>query len=251
MWVLSDLFEYTYFSNEAILTTMTISIITPTYNEAGNIGKLVSYLKEHVGSNKVEIIISDGGSSDGTLEEARHAGAIAVLSSEKGRAAQMNHGASIATGEVLYFVHADTMPPKTFVTDILEAVREGNDLGRYLSKYDSPSWLLKINAFLSRLDTFAGMGGDQTLFITKELFDQTDGFNSSMKIMEEFEFCARARKLGRYKIIHLPVLISARKYDTNSWLTIQKANYTIVRMYKHGASQESMVTKYKELLNYR
>jgi rSAM/selenodomain-associated transferase 2 len=230
---------------------MNISIITPTYNEQGNIGKLISYLKKHAGNNLLEIIVSDGGSEDATISEAESAGALAVVSPEKGRAAQMNYGASLAKGEVLYFVHADTVPPPSFIADILKSISEGYDLGRYLSTYDSPGWLLKVNALLSRLDTFSGMGGDQTLFITKKLFTETGAFNGSMKIMEEFEFCARARKFGRYKIMNKPALISMRKYDTNSWLTVQKANYTIVRMYQNGASQESMVNKYKEMLNYR
>jgi GT2 family glycosyltransferase len=95
------------------------------------------------------------------------------------------------------------------------------------------------------------MGGDQTLFITQKLFKHSGGFDDSMKIMEEFEFCARARKLGKYKIIHKPVLISARKYDTNSWLTVQRANYTVVRMYQKGASQEELATTYKKMLNSR
>jgi len=230
---------------------MTISIITPTYNESDNIGKLVSYLKEHGGGGLIEIIVSDGGSADATFEKARNAGAMAVISPEKGRAAQMNFGASLAKGDILYFVHADTVPPKSYVADIQKAILDGYDLGRYLSKYDSPSWLLKVNAVLSRLDTFAGMGGDQTLFITKKLYEQTGGFNPSMKIMEEFEFCARARKQGRYKILNSAALISTRKYETNTWLTVQKANFTIVKMYKNGASQVSMVAKYKEMLKYR
>ena len=229
---------------------MTISIITPTYNEAGNIGKLVFYLKEH-GGDRVEIIVSDGGSSDATLEEARITGAMVISSPEKGRAAQMKFGASLAKGDILYFVHADTIPPKSYVADIQKAILDGYDLGRYLSKYNSPNWLLQINSVLSRLDTFAGMGGDQTLFITKKLYEQTGGFNPNMKIMEEFEFCTRARKQGRYKIMNSAALISTRKYDTNSWLTVQKANFTIVNMYKSGASQDSMVAKYEEMLQYR
>ena len=230
---------------------MTISIITPTYNESDNIGKLVTYLKEHGGGGLIEIIVSDGGSADETFEKARNAGAMAVLSPEKGRAAQMKFGASLAKGDILYFVHADTIPPKSYVADIQKAILDGYDLGRYLSKYNTPNWLLQINAVLSRLDTFAGMGGDQTLFITKKLYEQTGGFNPSMKIMEEFEFCTRARKQGMYKIMNSAALISTRKYDTNSWLTVQKANFTIVNMYKSGASQDSMVAKYEEMLQYR
>ena len=163
----------------------------------------------------------------------------------------MRNTSCLAKGDLLYFVHADTIPPLTYLSDIILEVSNGFDLGRYLSSYNSPSVLLKINALLSRLDVFGAMGGDQTLFITKKLFENLKGFNSSMTIMEEFEFCARARKSGRYKIIKKHVKISTRKYEINSWLRIQRANYTIVKMYKNGASQESMVCRYKEMLNYR
>ncbi|MGI4804813.1 MAG: TIGR04283 family arsenosugar biosynthesis glycosyltransferase [Janthinobacterium lividum] len=228
---------------------MTVSIIIPTFNEAENIGRLVHYLRENSDDNLVEIIVSDGSSTDKTVAIAKNAGAKVVKSPEKGRAWQINFGASMATGNLLYFVHADTIPPKSYLKDIVKAVQQGDQMGRYLSCYDSKSWLLKINALLSRIDTFAGMGGDQTLFITQELFEETGGFNDEMKIMEEFEFSARAREEGKYKIILKPVLICARKYDTNGWLKVQKANYTIVRMYQNGASQEDMVSKYKQMLN--
>ncbi len=228
---------------------MKVSLIIPTYNEAENIGALLDFLIENGDESLLEIIVADGGSTDATLEAAKKTGVKTVLSPKKGRAAQMNYGASIANGDLFYFVHADTKPPKTYLKDISESINQGYDLGRYLSKYDSKSWLLKMNALLSRLDTFAGMGGDQTLFITKKLFQQTGGFDGNMKIMEEFEFCGRARKQGKYKIMMKPVLISARKYEKNSWLKIQYANYTIVKMYRNGASQENMVSKYKEMLN--
>ncbi|MEX8546332.1 MAG: TIGR04283 family arsenosugar biosynthesis glycosyltransferase [Mucilaginibacter sp.] len=225
-----------------------ISVIIPTFNEAKNIGKLIEHLSQNQHKTAIEIIVSDGGSTDATLAIAATAGAKTLLSPQKGRAAQMDFAASQAKGNVLYFVHADTKPPVAYFEDIKEALLQGYDLGRYLSKYDSKSWLLKLNAALSRLDVFAGMGGDQTLFIIKELYQQIGGFNTDMKIMEEFEFCARARKNGKYKIIKKPVLISARKYETNSWLKVQIANYTIIKMYRKGASQQTMIDRYKQML---
>ena len=230
---------------------MKVSIIIPTLNEGGNISRLVEYLFRHSSESLCEIIVCDGGSNDDTTRAAANSGAKVLISSARGRALQMSDGALRAKGDILYFVHADTIPPSTYLTDIELALNKGFKLGRYLSSYDSGSFLLKINALLSRLDTFSGMGGDQTLFITKQLFEESGGFNNAMGIMEEFEFCARARKLGKYKIIKKPVLISARKYETNSWYTVQRANYTVVRMYLKGASQEDMKKKYKTMLNYR
>ncbi len=230
---------------------MGISIIIPAFEEEKNIGKLIQYLKQHGGTEVIELIVVDGGSSDATIVEAGKAGANVVVSNEKGRGAQMNYGASIAKGEVLYFVHADVYPPKSFVADILKAIKDGYDFGRYIMKFDSTKWYLKVNAFFTRFDLFVCYGGDQTLFITKELYTKSGGFNPSMQIMEDFEFTKRARTLGRYKIIKKGALISARKYDTNSWWNVQMANKKIVNMYKKGASQSDMILMYKKMLNYR
>jgi rSAM/selenodomain-associated transferase 2 len=230
---------------------MEISIIIPVYNEEAVIGKLVSYLLQHRGEFLTEIIVVDAASTDDGINEAKWAGARTILSPEKGRAAQMHYGASVARGDVLYFIHADTFPPSSFVTDITMAVRKGFSLGRYRTKFDSRKWYLKINAWFTRFDWFICMGGDQTLFITRERYRQTGGFKTDMRIMEEFEFVARARKHVRYKIFSKQALVSARKYATNSWWQVQRANQKIVSMYKKGASQEAMVTTYKKMLDYR
>lgn len=230
---------------------MKISIVIPTYCEAATIGKLISYLNEFGGDSLAEIIVSDGASTDGTLQEAQKANAVAVSSPAQGRAAQMNFGASLASGDILYFVHADSFPPPSFAGDIIKAVQQHYDLGRYRTKFDSGKWYLKINAWFTRFDWFICMGGDQTLFITRSLFEKTGGFNPSMKIMEEYEFCKRARVNHHYKIFPKAALVSARKYDTNSWWRVQMANRKVVNMYKQGASQQEMVDAYKRMLNYR
>jgi rSAM/selenodomain-associated transferase 2 len=230
---------------------MTISIIIPTYNEAENISRLINYFIVHADKNLTEIIIVDAGSKDNTLSLAGKAGAKAVVSPGKGRATQMNYGASIAHGEIYYFVHADTFPPLSYAEDILQAIKNGFEAGCYRSKFDSAKWLLKINGFFTRFPFLFCRGGDQTLFITKNLFDRLGGFNGNMRIMEDFDMITRIWKVGRFKIIPKTALVSARKYKDNSWWKVQMANKTIVQMYKRGATQEEMITKYKKLLHYR
>ena len=228
-----------------------ISIIIPTFNEEENIQPLVLYLTKHGGGYVQEIIVSDGGSVDNTLQLASGAGARAVISPQKGRAAQMNFGASLATGDILYFVHADIFPPPSFAKNIQEAVHNGFDFGRYRTEFDTKKFILKLNAFFTRFDLFVCYGGDQTLFITRILFNKLQGFNSSMLIMEDYDIVVRAKAYGRYKILAQNVRVSARKYDNNSWWQVQRANYIIVQMFRKGASQEAMGKRYKELLSYR
>ncbi|RYY70326.1 MAG: glycosyltransferase [Chitinophagaceae bacterium] len=225
-----------------------ISIIIPTFNEAENIAQLVNYLFRHSQNDISEIIISDGGSADDTIAQAAKAGALSFKSPAKGRAAQMNYGAAKAKGDILYFVHADTFPPDSYVNDINQMLDKGYRLGRYRTKFDSNKGILKLNAFFTRFDLFMCYGGDQTLFIQKELFHSIGGFDNTMGIMEDYEIITRAREKAKYAIIQKPAIVSARKYDHRSWLTVQMANYRIIKMYKQGASQKAMVDKYKQLL---
>lgn len=234
------------------LFNLTISIIIPAFNEAAGIVRLVQYLKQYGGDVLKEIIVSDGGSTDSTLQLAEKAGATASLSPQKGRAVQMNHGASLATGDIFYFIHADVFPPESFAADIKKTVEESYDFGRYMMRFDTQKWYLRINEWFTRFDWFVCYGGDQTFFVTRKVFEENNGFRSDMRIMEDFEITKRLKEKGcRYKIFKKGAFISDRKYDNNSWWRVQKANYTIVKMYKNGASQNEMVNKYKEMLNYR
>ncbi len=227
-----------------------LSIIIPTFNEADNIGKLITYLKKNDENKITEIIIADGGSTDNTSEIAVKNGAKVLLCPAKGRAAQINYAASFADADILYFIHADCFPPKNYIYDITHAIQNGFEFGRYRTKFDSRKNLLKINGWFTRFDWFICYGGDQTLFITKKLFNKIGGYNDMM-IMEDFDIVRRGKQFAKYKIIKNNVLISARKYENNNWLKVQLANRTIVNMYKNGATQNDMVKKYKELLNYR
>lgn len=228
--------------------TKKISIIIPTYNEAENIVALINYLKNNSNNLVVEIIVSDGASSDDTISLAATAGAITFTSPHKGRAAQMNYGASKATGNIFYFVHADTFPPTSFATDIIEAVKNDFDCGRYQTKFNSKKWIFKFNAFFTRFDWFICYGGDQTFFIKKKLFTALDGFKSDMLIMEEYDLTARAKHLGRYKIFNKTTLISTRKYDSRTWWQVQMANRKAIQLFKSGASQQQIAEQYKLML---
>ena len=230
---------------------MKVSIIIPTYNEAENIDKIIPYLMSVENGIALEIIVSDAGSDDDTIEIAKKHGAITLLSPHKGRAGQMNHAVQFATGNILYFVHADSRPPLTFYADIKLALDKGFNCGCYRSQFDSKRLLLKVNAFFTRFNVLFCRGGDQTIFVTKELFEQVGAYKNDMLIMEDYDFLARIRKYGKFKLFNKATVFSARKYDDNSWLKVQKANLTVVRMYKRGCSQQEMLETYKRMLNYR
>ncbi len=228
---------------------MVLSIVIPILNEVRNIGILINHFQKIDLHNSIEIIVSPGGNLDNTCIIASSLAATICTSSEKGRALQMNEGAAISKGEILYFVHAHTIQPLTFVKDINKAILSGYDTGRYQTKFDSNSWLLMLNAFFTRFYWEVCYGGDQTLFIKRTTFEAIGCFKKEMKIMEEYEFVKKARVSAKYTILNGKALVSARKFSKNSWLQVQRANAKIINMYKQGASQEVMVAIHKKLFN--
>ncbi|MCI1187056.1 TIGR04283 family arsenosugar biosynthesis glycosyltransferase [Hymenobacter sp. DH14] len=226
---------------------MTFSIIIPTYNEAGNIGRLVAELRSY--APQAQVLVVDANSPDGTAEAARQAGATVLPAPKPGRAAQMNHGAAHATGELLYFVHADVSMHPDFVATITQAVADGYPAGCYRFQFDSGHPLLRINSYGTRFKGIMSRGGDQTLFITRALFEQLGGFNERFVIMEDFEIIQRIRRAARFFIAPHAVTVSARKYKTNSWLRVQLANLTAFSLFFLKASPVKIARTYKAMLN--
>ena len=226
---------------------MTISIIIPTLNEAENIQRLIEFFKKNDDGQLRELIVTDGGSTDGTPQIAAAAGAK-VFSCIKGRACQMNKGAENAKGDILYFVHADSIPPESFMDDLNNAFTEGFPIGCFRFKFNSPKKILKFNSFMTRFDKIFCRGGDQTLYVTRDVFDELQGYRDDFQIMEEYDFIIRARKKYPFKIIPKDVLVSARKYDERSWLRVMMSNSIVFTMFRNGASQNAMVDMYKRLL---
>lgn len=230
---------------------MYISIIIPTYNEESNISNLVSYLNSLKSDYKFEIIVSDGGSADNTLQMAIESGAAAISSPIKGRSGQMNYGTKHARGDIFYFVHADSMPALTALTDIHHSIKNGQNCGSFRFRFDSNKFLFKINSFFNRFNYLYFRGGDQSIFITREFFDRIGGFDEQYLIMEDYEFLDRIMRNGKFRLVPKYTIGSARKYDQNTWLSVQLANLKVIRMFRKGASQKDMLDTYKKMLRYR
>lgn len=200
---------------------LTLSIIIPVLNEARHIGNLLTYISRNSSPQLIsEIICVDGGSTDQTVDIAKKHGAR-VVHSEKGRAKQMNLGAKHAHGDVLYFLHADTFPPKNFDQIILDAIEKGHETGCFRMKFDTKNLFLRFFAWFSRFNHILCRGGDQSLFIKSSLFKETGGFNETYTIYEDTEFIQRLYRHTRFKVLPYSVITSARKYDEVGWLRLQ------------------------------
>lgn len=228
---------------------MTISIIVPTYNEKDTITDCLEHLASCIsGQPDAELLVVDGGSRDQTVDRVRQAGVRCLVSEKKGRAAQMNLGAEHTAGDILYFVHADSTPPESFITDISRALEENYDAGCYRFKFDSNHPLLKINAFMTRFDRIMCRGGDQTLFIRRSLFDKLGGYKDDYMIMEDYDLIERIQAAASFKIIQKDVTVSSRKYHSNGYLKVQIANFVVFMMYFLDYPQEKMVNTYRQMI---
>jgi rSAM/selenodomain-associated transferase 2 len=195
-----------------------------------------------------DILVVDGQSSDETVQKVKEAGFNCFISPQKERATQMNFGARRAKGDILYFVHADSIPPKTYASDIINSVQNGTESGCYRFTFNSDHPLLKINAWFTRFDRLMCRGGDQTLFIKKTVFEELGGFKN-YAIMEDFDIIHQLRERGAFKILPKDVIVSARKYEENSYLKVNLINLIIFTMFWIGVSQDVMVHAYQQLIS--
>lgn len=215
---------------------MRLDIVIPSLNESKNLKNLLPYLKSHKMNAEVGIIVVGAkGTTDDSAEICRSA-AIRYLKAKKScRAHQMNLGASASDADILMFLHADVFPPQDFVQLIHEALRS-HDYGIFSYRFDSDSFLLRLNSLATRHKSMFSGGGDQCLFITRALFDAKGGFSEEQIFMEDFELFSRLKAHGSYALIPSPSKVSPRKYQHNSWLRVNLVNLLAMTRFYMGSS---------------
>jgi uncharacterized protein len=186
-----------------------LSVIIPTLNEAGTIESVIRRTR----SAECEIIVADGGSRDGTAEIARDAGAI-VLVGQPGRALQQNAGAAVARGNVLLFLHADTLLPADYPRQVFECLMDRRIVAgafRFKSDYDNAGMRLIEKAAQIRAALFQMPYGDQALFMPRRIFQKVGGFPAT-PIAEDLFLVRRLVRLGRIGLAKGAALTSGRRW---------------------------------------
>lgn len=228
---------------------ITISVIIPTINESQNLEELIPTIFEFGGPHIAEVIVVDASSHDDTVEVAKKLGAKVIETKMRSRAHQLNIGAQVSKSTIYYFIHADARPVPEFAKDIIEYYLQSKEAGCYRYSFDSDSLLLKINSFFTRFSGIFAGGGDQTLYITRSLFERIGGFNEKYTIMEDFDITRRIRKVSKFHVIPREIKVSARKYETNGWVRVQIANLIAFILFSINSKPESIKSLYCNLLN--
>jgi rSAM/selenodomain-associated transferase 2 len=191
-----------------------ISIIVPVFNEINFINDFISHLKSTCQTPQ-EIIIVDGGSTDGTRQLLESLTDISVFQTKTGRANQMNFGAKIAKTSLLYFVHVDSILPQNFDTLILNSYKKKKVAGCFRLKFDKANWLLKLAAAGSKWNHLLCRGGDQSLFVSKNKFDMLNGFDPRYKVCEDIEFIKKLYKNKCFIVLPQTLTTSSRRFYKN------------------------------------
>lgn len=222
------------------------TVIIPTLNEARALPATLAALAACWPQNPPEIIVADGGSTDGTREIARAAGARVVISAP-GRARQLNAGASNATGQWFYFLHADTLPPADLPRHLRAAAQNGTP-ACFSICFDrqAESWWLSTFARLSAWDVDAFRFGDQSLFVSKAHFFAAGGYREDHQLLEGHELVRRLRRTtGNFSVLDAAVTTSARRYLAHGVVYTQVVFVVIFCLYRVGVGQEFLRRVYR------
>lgn len=225
--------------------SMRLSIVVPTLDEAAQIGAVLQCLQAMRGRG-TEIIVVDGGSRDATMAMSEPL-ADAVIGAPRGRASQMNAGAVAAKGDILLFLHADTLLPADADLQIRAGLESGQRVwGRFDVRIEGHARMLRVVAAMmnlrSRLTGIAS--GDQAMFMTRAAFDAADGF-PDQELMEDIELSRRLLRLSRPRCLAGPALTSGRRWETRGvWRTIVLM-WRLRWLYARGESPTRLAERYR------
>jgi rSAM/selenodomain-associated transferase 2 len=188
----------------------TVSVIVPTLNEESQIGATLTALLSVRGA--AEIVVVDGGSEDRTVEIAR-AHAVKVISASRGRGAQMQAGAQTALGDVLWFVHADSLPCAESIEALSLALTDPTVAGgNFRLRFDGDSTMARQLKFVYPLLRHVGLCyGDSGIFIRRSAFDAAGGFRP-LRLFEDVDLVRRMKAHGRFVTLQCEMVTSSRRF---------------------------------------
>ena len=224
------------------MSRLTVSIVVPVLNEAARLPGLLDQLTADFPG--CEIVVVDGGSTDGTAELVRPP--AKVVHSEAGRGHQLNAGAAATTGDVLWFVHADTQPEPAAVGQIRDALSDPAVVGGGLHiAFDRQTPALRYVAWSSnvRARRLGSIFGDQAMWIRRDVFDRLGGF-PEWPLMEDLEMSRRLGRTGRLALLPSKALASSRRFDEHGTVRLLVFMQWLKLAYMAGADPAVLARRY-------
>lgn len=221
-----------------------ISVVIPALNEEPVIGRTLEALA--LSGELAEVIVADGGSADATKGLASRI--ARVIDAPMGRARQMNEGAGAATGDILLFLHADSILPENAFEEIRLVLHDPATVGGGFSlRFDDPAFSFRLIEWGSNLRArrLGLIFGDQGIFVRRSVFKRMGGFRE-MALMEDWDFIRRMRKEGKVVVSSLPITTSSRRFRRYGiWRMVWRMQ-TIKALYLLGVSPERLSRIYEK-----
>jgi rSAM/selenodomain-associated transferase 2 len=222
-----------------------VSVIVPVRNEAAIIDGFLEHLYSRVGD--AELLVVDGCSEDDTARRA--ARRARVLSATPGRARQMNAGAGATTGQVLWFLHADSWLPERPLELIRSALVDPRVAGGcFRLAIPDPHPVYRLNDRLGNLgvDLLGVACGDHGIFVRRSIFERLGGY-ADVPILEDVELYRGARRLGRMRQLTAVIRTSPRRWQRNGPLRTTALYGAILALYRCGVSIDRLHELYRRL----
>lgn len=222
-----------------------LSIIVPALNEADRLAATLAGLRACC-TGQMQLIVADGGSVDDTVGIARRF-ADRVVCSARGRAVQMNAGACKATGDVLWFVHADTVVPAAAGDAVLGAIGERDAVWGYFDvRLDGEPALLRVVERMMKLRTrVTGVAtGDQGIWVRRSVFEAVGGY-APLPLMEDVALSKRLRRLRRPLCLPLRLSTSARRWQARGTVRTVMLMWWLRLAFWLGVSPETLARWYR------
>ena len=222
---------------------MLISIIIPVLNEEASIIKLLQQLQTYRQQGH-EVIVVDGGSKDNTYSISKPL-SDKVITSEPGRALQMNQGAENSANEVLWFLHADTLIPDSAIERIQQSLTN-HDWGRFNVKLSGSQSLFRIIESLMNIRScISGIAtGDQGIFVKHKIFKEVSGY-SDLPLMEDIDFSKKLKLISRPVCIKEQLITSSRRWEQKGILSTVFLMWRLRFLYWLGVSPDKLSSQYK------
>ncbi len=228
---------------------MEISVVIPTLNEEALIKTTLDALSRLV--NVSEIVVVDGGSTDGTVGIVESYDGVKKLSLVKlknaNRGEQLNSGAKEASGDVLWFIHADSRPVQGSASQIKKFLNYSEVIGGNFEVIfsGSRSWARFLTWLYPQLRSIGLAYGDSAFFVRREIFEKLGGFRN-YPLFEDVDFYKRVKKLGRFVNIRMPVTTSSRRFE-DRWFIWVFMKWSIRQgLYWIGVSPGFLAKSYKQ-----
>jgi len=219
-----------------------VSVIIPTLNEEPGLGATLGAIGA-MDEQALEVIVADGGSEDRTAAIASEAGAR-VVRGPRGRGAQLAAGAETARGEILWFLHADTLPPPDAIGRMRQAVASGCVAGHFHIRFDGGGAPAAMLTVLYRHLRWLGLRyGDSGYFVDRRVYEESGGF-ADLPLFEDLDLLRRLRRRGRFVRVGAMVTTSSRRFEGRSFTLVFARWAALQVLYWVGVSPHALAKRY-------